>query len=263
MRQSFEPLMSDYVGASFEVAGQFNPPLFPCGHADPGAGLMTAAGMLMALIHRQRTGEGQFLESPQLSAAMQHMAHVVRDADGVVHGAVRLDPLQMGVQALDRLYEASDGWLCLVARSDRHLRALGEVLCVDLLADPRFATAEARQDNDYALVDAMESRIRGRGQAELVEALRAADVPVAAPRMKRLREFYDDPDQEGIGRVFAMPHERFGRVKEVDVLVRISDTGRVGHRIAPELGEHTEEILRDQGRTAAEIEELRAVGAIH
>jgi crotonobetainyl-CoA:carnitine CoA-transferase CaiB-like acyl-CoA transferase len=217
----------------------------------------------MALVHRQRTGEGQFLESPQLSAAMQHMAHVVRDADGVVHGAVRLDPLQMGMRALDRLYEAADGWVCLVARSDRQLAALGEVLDVDLLGDPRFATADARRDNDYALIDALENRIRGRTQAELVGALRAAGVPVATPRMDKLREFYADAEQEDTGRVFAMPHERFGRVKEVDVLVRISDSGRVGHRIAPELGEQTAEILRDQGRSAADIEELRALGAIH
>jgi crotonobetainyl-CoA:carnitine CoA-transferase CaiB-like acyl-CoA transferase len=81
--------------------------------------------------------------------------------------------------------------------------------------------------------------------------------------MDKLREFFADAEQQETGRVFAMPHERFGQVKEVDVLVRISDTGRVEHRIAPELGEQTEQILREQGRSAADIEELRALGAIH
>jgi len=68
-RQSFAPLMSGYVGANYEVAGQFNPPLMPAGNEDPGNGLLGAVGILMALVHRQRTGSAQYLETPQLNVS--------------------------------------------------------------------------------------------------------------------------------------------------------------------------------------------------
>ena len=73
-RQSFAPLLSGYVGAGFEVAGQFNAPLWPVGNEDPGNGLLGTIGMLMALLYRQRHGGGQLVENPQLNASMALMA---------------------------------------------------------------------------------------------------------------------------------------------------------------------------------------------
>ncbi|HKE76584.1 MAG TPA: CoA transferase, partial [Acidimicrobiales bacterium] len=90
LRQSFAPMLSNYVGIGLECAGQFNPPLFPTGNEDPGNGLLGAVGVLLALLHRQRTGEGQYVENPQLNATMAHMAHAVRLADGTVLNADRL-----------------------------------------------------------------------------------------------------------------------------------------------------------------------------
>ena len=112
MRQSFAPMMSGYVGVTFEVAGLYNPPLPPAGNEDPGNGLLGAVAILMGLLHRQRTGTGQYVENPQLNATMAHMAHAVQRVDGEVIGAGRLDPLQMGFGPFERLYEAADGMVC-------------------------------------------------------------------------------------------------------------------------------------------------------
>ena len=149
--QTFASLMSGYTGIWFECAGNANPPLSPIGNEDPGNGLLGAVAVLMALIHRARTGEGQLVENPQLHAAMAHMTHVVRRVDGDVLGAGLLDAAQLGIGLLDRLYETLDGWLCLVAITNKDIDALGGAVGVDLLSDERFSTEDAREANALAL----------------------------------------------------------------------------------------------------------------
>ena len=221
-RQSFAPLMSGYVGVNFEVAGQFNPPLFPLGNEDPGNGLLGAAGMLMALLHRARGGVGQLVEHPQLNATMAHVAHIVRREDGEVLGARRLDPLQLGHGALDRLYETSDGWVCIVASAEKHVAALSEALGLDLAGDPRFADRDARQAHDYQLADAIGDALGGLATADALQRLRAAAVPAAVPASRNDSAFLRDPAQLRTGRIAECPHPTRGRVRETGVLVQVS-----------------------------------------
>ena len=259
-RQSFAPLMSGYVGANFEVAGQFNPPLFPLGNEDPGNGLVGAAGMLMALLHRARGGAGQLVEHPQLNATMAHVAHIVRREDGEVLGARRLDPLQLGHGALDRLYETSDGWVCVAASAEKHVAALSEALGLDLAGDPRFADRDPRQAHDYQLADAIGDALEGLATADALERLRAAAVPAAVPASRNDSAFLRDPAQLRTGRIAECPHPTRGRVRETGVLVQVSGSTPPAHRLAPGLGEHTDEVLRGLGYAQQDIDALRAEG---
>ena len=259
-RQSFAPLMSGYVGANFEVAGQFNPPLFPLGNEDPGNGLVGAAGMLMALLHRARGGDGQLVEHPQLNATMAHVAHIVRREDGEVLGAQRLDPLQLGHGALDRLYETSDGWVCVAASAEKHVAALSEALGLDLAGDPRFADRDARQAHDYQLADAIGDALGGLATADALQRLRAAAVPAAVPASRNDSAFLRDPAQLRTGRIAECPHPTRGRVRETGVLVQVSGSTPPAHRLAPGLGEHTDEVLRGLGYAQHDIDALRAEG---
>src|ERR1700730_14100889 len=152
-RQSFEPLMSGFVGVSYESGGQCNPPTSPMCNGDPGNGLLGAAAILMGLLQQRRTGAGVYIENPQLNGKMAHLAHVVRRADGQVLGAGKLDPVQLGISAVNALYPTSDGWVCLVAEKPKHLVSLGRLIGHDLEADPRFATAVSREEHDSALRD--------------------------------------------------------------------------------------------------------------
>ena len=235
-RQSFAPLMSGYVGANFEVAGQFNPPLFPLGNEDPGNGLVGAAGMLMALLHRARGGAGQLVEHPQLNATMAHVAHIVRREDGEVLGAQRLDPLQLGHGALDRLYETSDGWVCVAASAEKHLAALSEALGLDLAGDPRFAGRDARQAHDYQLADVIGDALGRLDTADALQRLRAAAVPAAVPASRNDSAFLRDPAQLRTGRIAECPHPTRGRVRETGVLVQVSGSTPPSHRLAPAAG---------------------------
>lgn len=256
-RQSFAPLMSGFVGASNEAAGQFNAPVYPTGNEDPANGLLGAVGMLMALFHRRRTGDGQRLLHVQLNAALTHMQHIVRRPDGEALGAMRLDPLQFGTGSLERLYETADGWVCIVAPLDEHVAGIDKVLGTDLLADERFATAADRRRNDEALEAVLMSAFAARPTEPLVAELTAVGVPVAVPVPHNARTFLSDPEQRRIGRTAEVPHAEDGHVRELAVLVRVSHAATAPHRTAPELGEHTDEILAALGRSAEDIRALR------
>ena len=261
-RQSFAPMLSGYAGVTFEVAGQFNPPLPPVGHEDPGNGLLGAVGMLFGLLHRQQTGQGSYVENPQLNATMAHMAHIVRTTEGDVIGAGLLDPLQMGNSATERLYETADGWVCIAAFADDDLIALGTVLGIDLLGDQRFASLASRAENDYELADLISTAFADRKSAEVVTDLRRAGVAAVEPVGHNTHAFMNDPDQRRTGRVVECPHPEKGHIREIGTLIRLTDAEIPPHRLAPDLGEHTTSILAQFGYSEADISELRTRGVV-
>jgi crotonobetainyl-CoA:carnitine CoA-transferase CaiB-like acyl-CoA transferase len=251
MRQSFAPMMSGYVGATFEVAGLHNPPLPPAGNEDPGNGMLGAIAILLALLHRDRTGAGQFVENPQLNATMGHLAHIVRTVPRRdVLGAGRLDPLQMGVGPFDRLYETLDGWVCVVAPTDDERAALVQALGVE------------RTDDDDSQTERLRAAFAVVETTAVVADLTAAGVAAVEPVARNMHAFMNDPEQRATGRVAELPHPRLGKVRELGVLLRVSDTVATPHRLAPDLGEHTDEVLELVGCSTPEIAELRARGVV-
>ncbi|WP_328361202.1 CoA transferase [Mycobacterium sp. NBC_00419] len=263
LRQSFAPLMSGYVGLGYEVAGQYNPPMWPIGNEDPGNGLTGAIGILAALLYRNRGGRGCYVENPQLNAAMTHAAHIIRQGDGTVLGAQRLDPLQTGIGPLDRLYETRDGWVCVVALSDSEISRLESVLGVTILDDPRFASHDARMENRYELEELVSDVLIQRDSADWVDALRSAGVAAIVPKAQNNNQgFHRDPVNQAIGRVAEVPAADGSMVRESAVMVRVSDARPAPHRLAPALGQHTDEVLLDHGYSAEKIAELRARGSI-
>jgi crotonobetainyl-CoA:carnitine CoA-transferase CaiB-like acyl-CoA transferase len=273
-RQSFAPMLSGFVGAGFEAAGEFNPPLFPVGNEDPGNGLLGAVGMLLALREHRRSGAGQLVENPQLNATMTHLSHIVRRPDGTVLGAGRLDPLQTGLSAGNRLYETADGWICLVAEDEAERQALARVTGVTLPADlpgadldgPTGGTPDgddsAEANGDYECTRALAEVFATRPTAEWLELLGTAGVPVAQPVPHNNVTAMHDPELRRTGRVAeARSPEGYG-VREIALLVRVSGAVVPPYRLAPGLGAHTDEILTWLGCSAEEVASLRARGAV-
>ena len=192
---------------------------------------------------------------------MAHLAHIVRTPDGESLGAAKLDTLQYGISPLDRLYETADGWIVVVACRDRHIAALGDALGVEILGDPRFATAELRKDNEWDLAESIGEVIRTASTATWIDKLVGAGVPAAEPRPHNNVAFMRDPENRRTGRVAEVVHSRDGQVRELDQLIRISDAVVPVHRLAPELGEHTDQVLAVLGYDEARIAALHARGS--
>jgi crotonobetainyl-CoA:carnitine CoA-transferase CaiB-like acyl-CoA transferase len=250
MRQSFAPMLSGYVGVTYEVAGEYNDPMPPIGNEDPGNGLLGAVAILLALLVRRSTGEGAYVENPQLHAAMGHVAHIVRTPAGEVVGAGRLDLFQHGFGPWERLYETADGWICIVAHRTEQRAATADLLGVDVEAD------------DEAVAHRLAAAFAERTVAGLVADLRAAGVPVAEPIGSGSPVHMHDPDHRSIGRVAEVEHPELGTVREPAVLVRVSGAEVPPHRAAPLLGQHTEEVLVELGFSPDLIADLSARGIL-
>ena len=256
LRQSFAPNMSGFVGGCFEVAGRFNPPMYPTGNEDPGGGLVGAIATLMGLLHRQQTGKGQYVESPQINAALDGISHIVRRADGEVLGAERLDPLQYGFSALERLYPTADGWLCLSAQIPRDAAALRAALGNRLPAE--WTGAELTDIDSDDLGDALGALFEARGTADWVAELTAAGVPAVAPKTERqTATFLRDPENQRTRRAAEVDHSRDVKVRGIDQLLRMTSAQMPAYRLAPELGAHTTEILLEAGLSPESIDAFR------
>ncbi|HZQ56851.1 MAG TPA: CoA transferase [Acidimicrobiales bacterium] len=246
----FAPLFSGYVGLHHEAAGAGNPPVSPVGNEDNGNGLLGATAILMALYRRKRTGEGQYLEHPQLNATLLMAMHLLRRPDGSVVGSANLDHERLGGHPLDHLYATSDGWVCLCARTAAEEARLRTVPGFDAL--PAAPTTD-----DIGRVFAT------RTSAEWGALLDAHDVPAEVPvGPDAPQRLLLDPERRRDGRVEEYPHPHWGTTQDVAVMVRLSDAKERPGRPAPELGQHTREVLGELGYGGAEVEELFSEGVV-
>ena len=144
-----DPLAQAAAGLEWEQGpvAEGNPPLwYRYGHGDVAAAIPSVSALLIALYHRNRTGEGQSMWASLLHGAMLYTADSWLAADGTPSPRPTLDREQLGLDALYRLYETQDGWLQLAAVRDEHWPALCRVLRrEELVDDSRFATAADRK----------------------------------------------------------------------------------------------------------------------
>lgn len=229
---------------------------------DPVAGLNGAAGLLVALFHRARTGRGQSLDLSHVESLFPLGAHGV-----IEQSLLGQPPTRRGSRhryfAPHGVFRCAgeDQWVAITVTKDSQWQGLCAVIGPDLAADPRFKSAQLRKRNEDALAVEIERWTRGRSKREAMVALQDAGVPAGAVAhgadlladpQHEAREFWQYLDRRHCG---LQPNPSAG-YRRGDRPIRVMTP-------APTLGEHNEEVLRDLlGLSAEEVSELRATGVI-
>ena len=238
-------------GAMARRADESHPlSIYPTTFADYSAGMHLAQGILLALIHRERTGEGQkisvALYNSMLAAQMQEAA-MIMNADSEINWAA---------MPLTGVFETKDGAIVVVgAFKANPLRDICAALGLDDLSDdPRFATLESQIKHKRALHHVFRERYKAETTAHWIERLEAQDL-LCAP-VRNLREALADP-QTHHNEMVIHGDDRGRALKLVGSPIRMSAAPVHVRRPPPRLGEHTDEVLAEALGLSAAVDASR------
>jgi crotonobetainyl-CoA:carnitine CoA-transferase CaiB-like acyl-CoA transferase len=218
-------------------------------------GMMLGFGVLAAIHHARRTGEGQFVDVAMIDAVLALCERMVwqRSLDGVVPGPEGnhhpfLCPFGM--------FPAADGFVTIAAQSNAFFMALcGSLDTPALLTDTLFSSPQLRSVNRLALIDTLGAVTIRFTKAELVARL-GGKLPFGP--VMNISEIELDPHFIAREMIVEVDEPGFSSVKIAGVPIKMTATPGGVHRRSPFLGEHTRQRLLEAGLTADEIETLIA-----
>ena len=244
---SGKAVYDDLMQAAAGISGLFRsvdgvPRYAPVNICDRTVGLYVANAIMAALYHRAKTDVGQFVEVPMFEVMAQQVL-----ADHMGGGLFDPPEGEMGYKRLLSTtrgpYPTKDGDLALVVYTDKHWQAFSQLIgCPELMAtDPRFASQESRTRHAQEVGAFLSSHLRARTNGEWLEALHAIDVP-ACP-VNSIEDLFQNPHLRAVEFFETVEHPTEGMVTICRFPVHFSATPASVRRLAPNLGEHTEDIL--------------------
>jgi len=260
-KPAYDDLIQGAVGvpALAQRAGTDVPRYTPANIADRTVGLRMANSICAALYFRERSGKGQSIEVPMFETMVEyvtgdHMAGLTYDPPAGPTGYARLLARER------RPYATSDGHICAVVYNDNHWRSFLQLIGhFDIWEnDARFHNIANRTRHIDEVYGFLAEIIRTRSSAEWLELLERADIPVMP--MHDMDSLLQDPHLNAIGFFSTVEHPRAGKIRSMAIPGRWSESEPAITRHAPELGEHSTEILREAGYGEAAIEQLLESG---
>ena len=174
--------VSGFTGMLYVGAGKGNPPVRRVLGNEDLYRLPGRISVLMALVHRDRTGDGQYVESPHLHSSLLLRTEQCADGDGNLVAGLQLDSEQTGWGPLYRLYQTQNGWIALACVGQRAFERLGEALGRPGLAtDARFATNADRAVHADELTAELAGRLAELTSDAAFAALDGAGVACEIP----------------------------------------------------------------------------------
>ncbi len=227
--------------------------------ADLGAGLFAAYAILSAVIGREHGGAGQYIDASLFESALGLSIWEVSEYWGTgkvpapIGSANRMSAPYQAVSAADRPFVIG------AANQKLWCNLCGVIGRQDLTADPRFLTNVDRLKNRIVLIEEIEAALAKRRADEWIAALLAVGVP-AAP-IHTYAEALASEQAVARQMVMQIEHPAEGTVNALGFPVKLSGTPQQVRYPAPLLGQHTDEVLREFGFSAARIASLRTKGA--
>ena len=228
--------------------------------ADLTAGLYAAIGVMVALLEREQSGKGQWVQSSLLQAGISLLdfqaARYLMEGD--VPPQVGNDhPTSMPTSA----YKTKDGYINVAASGEGMWTSLCKVIeREDMLASPDFKGGKKRAENRKQLNAAIEAALVKKTSAEWIEVLNKAGIPCGP--IYKVDEVFADPQVKHLGVATPVEHAKLGRKNILANAAVLSRTPAKVVAPTPEIGEHTDEILRELKYSAQEIEQLRKGGVV-
>ena len=228
--------------------------------ADVSAGLYAALGILTALLEREASGQGQWVQSSLLMSGIglldfQAARYLMK---GEVPPQVGNDhPTSMPTSA----YKTADGHINIGASGQgmwvRLCNAIGRP---GLLERKEFEEEKKRAENRVALNAEINAALAGKSSAEWIDILNQAGVPCGP--IYTMDQVFADPQVQHIKAAATVKHPKLGEFKVVNQAVGLSRTPATMATATPEIGQHTDEVLAEAGFSAAEIAALHEAKAI-
>lgn len=223
-------------------------------------GLYATIGILGALMHRQKTGEGQTIDAAMLDATVAFNGHL---AVGYLMSGKA--PQRVGntnpIASPSEVFECADGRIIIAAGNNTQFGQLCTVLgAPGMPTDPRFATNMQRIAHRSELREALQALVRAQPRTQLLDKLSAANVP-AGP-INDMAQVFADPQTQHRQMVVELPHSSGQTVRLVRSPLNFS-ASPVAHRAPPRLGEHSLQALREElGLNEAQVAGLVARGVV-
>ncbi len=228
--------------------------------ADLSTGNYAAMGAFIALLEREVSGEGQWVQTSLLQAQISML-----DFQAARWTVARQVPGQAGndhpTSIPTGVFPTADGHINIAASGQHIFKRLCEALdAPSLVDDPEFDSATSARRTACGSTPSCRCAPRRYRSQDLVERLNAAGVP-SGP-IYSIDQVFADPQVQHVGMAVPMPHPERSDVGVVNQAVTLSRTPPVINRPTPDLGQHTEEILTALGYDSAAIADLRRRGAI-
>lgn len=222
---------------------------------DTVGGLNAAFAIMAALYHRERTGQGQFIDVALLDSIMPLMGWV---AANLLMGGQQPVPLgnENFTAAPSSMFRTQDGFINIAANQQQQWEDLAEALGVpELKTDPRFQERDTRKANRYVLGPLLEVRLMQATTAHWVQVLNARGIP--AGNVLSLQAALDSDQARHRGVLENVEAPELGTIKLFNLTAKFSETPAAIESPPPRLSEHTADILDELGYSAAQQQELK------
>ncbi len=261
-KPAFDDLVQGISGAAtLQSRVDGGPPRYmPALIADKTTGLHLAIAVLGALVHRERTGQGQVIEVPMFETLVSFWMteHMFGETFDPPIGGMGYDRI---INQYRHPFPTKDGYVCVLPYTDKHWAAFFTIVGrPDLATDDRFLLTENRAQHYDALYQILDTVMRDRRTDEWLPLLEASDIP-AVP-VRSLEELLDDPHLEAVGFYEQRHHPSQGSIRTMRNPMRFGSTPTAYRRHAPNLGEQGAEILREAGFPQDKIDALAQSGAL-